>query len=62
MAVTGGKITAVGSNSNVCALAGEGTEVLDLRGELVLTGFSDGHSHLGLGGGQAPWELPILPG
>ena len=61
IAVGGGKITAVGSNNTVRALAGEGTKILNLDGELVLPGFSDGHSHLGLGGGQAAWELPILP-
>ncbi|ABM10676.1 amidohydrolase [Paenarthrobacter aurescens] len=61
LAIAGGKIVAIGSNSLVHALAGEGTEVLELHGELVLPGFSDGHSHLGLGGGQTAWELPILP-
>ncbi|MGX5714651.1 amidohydrolase [Arthrobacter sp. MAHUQ-56] len=61
LAVAGGKIVAVGSNSDVGALADEGTEVLELNGRFVLPGFSDGHIHLGLGGGQAAWELPILP-
>ncbi|WP_262106894.1 amidohydrolase [Arthrobacter sp. Marseille-P9274] len=59
--VADGKIMAVGTNSEVHALAGASTEILALDGELVLPGFSDGHAHLGLGGGQAAWELPILP-
>lgn len=61
MAVAEGKIVAVGTKSEVLALAQSHTEILELDGELILPGFSDGHSHLGLGGGQAAWELPILP-
>lgn len=59
--VAGGKIVAVGTDSEVRALAGASTQILVLGGQLVLPGFSDGHSHLGLGGGQVAWELPILP-
>ncbi|MGL3806038.1 amidohydrolase [Paeniglutamicibacter sp. R2-26] len=61
VAVASGKIIAVGTEQEVRALAAASTEFLELGGELVLPGFSDGHSHLGLGGGQAAWDLPILP-
>jgi len=61
IAIAGGRIIAVGTHREVQALAGASTETLELDGELVLPGFSDGHAHLGLGGGQAAWELPILP-
>ncbi|GAA3678046.1 amidohydrolase [Arthrobacter ginkgonis] len=61
LAVAGGKIVAVGTDAEVRALAAGSTAIVELDGELVLPGFSDGHSHLGLGGGQAAWELPILP-
>jgi predicted amidohydrolase YtcJ len=61
LAVSDGKILAVGSTSEVLALAQSDTEIVELNGELVLPGFSDGHAHLGLGGGQAAWELPIHP-
>ncbi|MFL4473541.1 amidohydrolase [Paeniglutamicibacter sp. MACA_103] len=60
-AIADGRIIAVGTAHEVQALAGRHTEILELDGELVLPGFSDGHSHLGLGGGQAAWDLPILP-
>lgn len=60
-AVAGGSIVAIGTDAEITALATASTEVLDAGGRLVLPGLSDGHTHLGLGGGQAAWELPILP-
>lgn len=60
-AVTDGMITAVGSESELRGLAGATTEIIESPSGLVLPGFSDGHSHLGLGGGQAAWEMPLLP-
>jgi len=44
-AVRGGWITAVGSDDEVLALAGEGTQVIDLRGKTVVPGFNDAHLH-----------------
>ncbi|MFE1289969.1 amidohydrolase [Streptomyces sp. NPDC058751] len=44
VAVTGGRITAVG-NTEVHDLAGPGTEVVDLAGRLLLPGFQDAHVH-----------------
>lgn len=61
VAVTGGLVSAVGGRDEVLALAGSDTEVVAAPGPLLLPGFSDGHAHLGLGGGQAAWELPLLP-
>ncbi|MFD1713346.1 amidohydrolase [Amnibacterium flavum] len=61
VAVTDGKISAIGSEAEIRALAGPATEIVDAAGRLVMPGLSDGHIHLGLGGGQAAWELPLLP-
>ena len=61
LAVTDGVFTAVGSEANVRAMADAATTVVDVAGQLVLPGLIDEHIHLGLGGGQAAWELSILP-
>ncbi|MER7954654.1 amidohydrolase [Streptomyces sp. NPDC096030] len=44
LAVTGGRITAVG-HDEVRELIGPGTDVVDLRGKLLLPGFQDAHVH-----------------
>jgi predicted amidohydrolase YtcJ len=45
VAVRGNLIARVGSNRDVLALRGPSTEVVDLRGRLLLPGFIDGHTH-----------------
>jgi predicted amidohydrolase YtcJ len=45
MAVSGDRITALGSNSEIKSLAGPGTRVLDAGGKLVVPGFIEGHGH-----------------
>ncbi|MFG2965009.1 amidohydrolase [Streptomyces sp. NPDC048288] len=45
VAVTGERITAVGSAEDLRELAGPGTEVVDLAGRLLLPGFQDAHVH-----------------
>jgi predicted amidohydrolase YtcJ len=50
VAVRGDKIVAVGSNAEVRKLAGPATRVLDLKGQLLIPGFIEGHGHYtGLG-------------
>ncbi|GAA1387632.1 amidohydrolase [Kitasatospora putterlickiae] len=49
LAVTGGRITAVG-HDEVRELIGPGTEVVDLTGKLLLPGFQDAHIHAVYGG------------
>ncbi|MEU6985204.1 amidohydrolase [Streptomyces sp. NPDC046324] len=44
LAVTGERITAVG-HDEIRELIGPGTEVVDLRGKLLLPGFQDSHVH-----------------
>ncbi|SLN19842.1 N-substituted formamide deformylase precursor [Falsiruegeria litorea R37] len=46
VAVTGNKITFVGSAADVQAVIGDNTEVFDLDGDTLLPGFVSGHDHL----------------
>src|ERR1044071_780728 len=50
MAVTRGKIIAVGTNSEIQQLKGPKTQVIDLGSHFVMPGFNDAHVHLGSGG------------
>jgi len=50
LAVSAGKIVAVGSNDEVQKLKGPKTQVVDLAGHFVMPGFNDAHVHLGSGG------------
>ena len=52
VAIAGGKIAYVGSDAGAQALAGPGTEVIDLGGRMVMPGIHDGHMHP-LSGGLA---------
>jgi predicted amidohydrolase YtcJ len=46
IAISGGRIVAVGSDAEIRRLAGPGTIVEDLRGATVLPGLIDAHNHL----------------
>ncbi len=50
IAVSGGKISAVGSSEDIQKLKGPKTQVVDLGGHFVMPGFNDAHVHLGSGG------------
>ena len=54
----GTTVLAVGTSAEIRALAGKGTDVVDLRGRFVAPGFIDGHLHL-LGGGLSLEELRL---
>ena len=45
VAVSGGRIAAVGTDEQVRALAGPDTEVVELDGRMLLPGFQDAHCH-----------------
>ncbi|WP_107852212.1 amidohydrolase [Oceanimonas marisflavi] len=49
VALKNGRIMAVGSNSDIQALASADTKQVDLQGKTLLPGFYDGHIHLGTG-------------
>ncbi|MBI2821534.1 MAG: amidohydrolase [Acidobacteria bacterium] len=57
VAIKNGRFVAVGSDSDILALAGAKTEKLDLGGKTVLPGFYDSHLHLAWPVGQAPDPL-----
>ncbi len=50
VAVSAGRIAAVGSGADIDALRGPATRVVDLDGAMVLPGFCDAHCHLGMSG------------
>jgi predicted amidohydrolase YtcJ len=50
VAVRGGRIARVGADADVRELVGPGTDVVDLRGRLLLPGFQDAHAHPLVGG------------
>jgi predicted amidohydrolase YtcJ len=53
VAVTDGRIVAVGTEEEIAAFRGEGTEVTDLAGRALVPGFFDAHGHVMAGGVQA---------
>jgi predicted amidohydrolase YtcJ len=53
VAVSGGKIIAVGSDAEVMKLKGANTKIFDLAGKTMLPGFIDAHGHTTIGGLQA---------
>ncbi|MEA2178143.1 MAG: hypothetical protein QOG77_1440 [Solirubrobacteraceae bacterium] len=62
VAVRGGRIAAVGTASELRALAGPRTEVLDLAGATLLAGMNDAHIHLGQwGASRPPLALDVSP-
>lgn len=61
VAVTGGRIVAVGGRSDIEALAGPDTTVEDLGGRMALPGFIDIHNHILMAGQSALYELQFPP-
>ena len=45
VAVQDGRIAAVGTDADLRELAGAGTEIVDLRGGMLIPGFQDAHVH-----------------
>jgi predicted amidohydrolase YtcJ len=52
LAVTDGKITAVGPDAAMLPLADEHTQKIDLHGGFVMPGFNDAHTHIASAGQQ----------
>ena len=48
--VTGGRITAVGSDDELHRLSGPATETIDLKGTVMFPGFMEAHNHLSIYG------------
>jgi hypothetical protein len=59
IALTGNRITAVGSNAEILELAGPQTRVVDAGGATVLPGFNEAHMHI-FGGSVSLGELSLF--
>jgi predicted amidohydrolase YtcJ len=59
VAIRGDRIVFVGSDAEVEAFTGEGTEVVDLEGRLTIPGFIEGHAHF-MGLGIARLQLDLM--
>ena len=59
VAVRDGRILAVGSDAEIEAFIGTGTEVIDLEGQLAIPGFIDSHVHFS-GIGTAQLQLNLM--
>ncbi|MGN7738343.1 amidohydrolase family protein, partial [Ensifer sp. 22564] len=57
VAIKDGKFLAVGDERTIMALAGPGTQVIDLKGKRVLPGLNDNHTHVVRGGLNFNMEL-----
>ena len=58
VAVKGGRIIAVGSNSDIDPLIGKGTKVVDINGLTMIPGFIESHGHImGLGSSKMKLDL-----
>jgi predicted amidohydrolase YtcJ len=59
IAMAGDTIVAVGSDEEIAAYVGSGTEIIDLEGQLAIPGFIDSHGHF-LGVGDAQMQLDLM--
>lgn len=60
LAIGGGKVIAVGEASDIEALRGDETRIVDLKGRLAVPGINDAHMHL-LPYGTAMAEVDLRP-
>src|SRR5438477_10782005 len=60
IALKDGRVAALGDEADVASLVGPATRVIDLRGRLVVPGFTHAHLHL-LTGGFGPLSLAPPP-
>lgn len=60
IAITGGKVTFVGSNAEIAKYVGPKTEVIDLAGATAVPGLIEGHGHF-TGVGEAKLGLELMP-
>jgi len=57
VAISNGRIAAVGADASMREFIGPGTEVVDLRGKTLLPGFNDSHLHLYVLGQYLTWVI-----
>ena len=62
IAITGDRITAVGSDADIQRYVGASTKVIDLHGHLAIPGFNESHGHfIALGEGLSHLDLMGVP-
>lgn len=61
IAIKDGTITFVGSNAEALSLAGDQTQVINVRGQLVLPGFIDNHNHVFEAASEAGGDCELIP-
>jgi predicted amidohydrolase YtcJ len=59
VAIRGDRIVAVGTSADIKRYVGAGTEVIDLKGQLAIPGFIEGHGHF-TGVGEAQLNLKLM--
>jgi predicted amidohydrolase YtcJ len=59
IAVTGGRIIAVGSDKQIQALATAGTQIIDLGGRAATPGLIDTHAHISEGGTDEIYDILV---
>jgi predicted amidohydrolase YtcJ len=59
IAIAGDRIAAIGSSADIKRHTGPKTQVIDLKGQLVIPGFIEGHGHF-TGVGQAQLNLKLM--
>jgi predicted amidohydrolase YtcJ len=59
LAIRGEKIVRVGSNTEVLALRGRDTRVIDLKGAFIVPGFNDNHIHFA-SAAQFFWDMQLM--
>jgi predicted amidohydrolase YtcJ len=59
VAIRGDRIVAVGRSADMKRYVGQGTEVIDLKGQLAIPGFIEGHGHF-TGVGEAQLNLNLM--
>lgn len=59
VAITGDRITAVGTNDAMQKYVGPNTQVIDLKGQLVIPGLIESHGHF-MGLGQSKMTLDLM--
>lgn len=59
VAIEGGRIIAVGSDTEIAALAGPSTRTIDLHGRTATPGLVDSHAHIAEGGTNEVFDVPL---
>src|SRR3954471_16278001 len=58
LAVTGNRVTAIGTDAEISAVKGAGTRVVELKGRAVVPGFHDAHARV-MAGALSLYELDL---